>query len=271
MRKLKTGLLALMLAAGAFWLSGCSQVDESLLENNTDFSISINVPYPTSTPKPQSGEALAQVVIDSNGGVKLNDSSLLNGSYNSALADESQYETLALGDTSPAVQSLQQRLAALGYFTEGVSGVFDEATKSAVKRFEQSFGIMQTGIATPAFQVKLYAEDAPVYGSAEYDEAVVSQYSTLQRGAVGSSVYALQHRLKELGYPVKELSGVYDENTEKAVKLFAEAYGVDNMTVAYIALQKELYSDNALTYSAGNARVNQGGAVALTADAVGAV
>ena len=264
MRKLKTGLLALMLAAGAFWLSGCSQVDESLLENNTDFSISINVPYPTSTPKPQSGEALAQVVIDSNGGVKLNDSSLLNGSYNSALADESQYETLALGDTSPAVQSLQQRLAALGYFTEGVSGVFDEATKSAVKRFEQSFGIMQTGIATPAFQVKLYAEDAPVYGSAEYDEAVVSQYSTLQRGAVGSSVYALQHRLKELGYPVKELSGVYDENTEKAVKLFAEAYGVDNMTVAYIALQKELYSDNALTYSAGNARVNQGGAVALT-------
>ena len=264
MRKLKPGILALMLAAGAFWLSGCGQVDQTLLETSADFSISINVPYSTSTPSPQSGEALAQVVIDSDGNVKVNDSSLLGSSYTSSLADESQYETLSLGDTSTAVQALQQRLSELGYFTEGVSGVFDEATKTAVKRFEQSYGIMQTGIATPAFQVKLFAADAPAYGSPEYDEAVVSQYTTLQRGAVGSSVYALQHRLKELGYPVKELSGVYDENTEKAVELFAEAYGVDNMTVAYIALQKELYSDNALSYSASNARVQQSGAVALT-------
>ena len=133
MRKLKTGFLAIMLAAGAFCLSGCVQMDDDLLANNADFSISINVPYSTSTPRPQSNDPLAQVIIDSNGGVKVNDSSLLSSSYSNALADESQYDTLSLGDTSPAVQQLQQRLAQLGYFSEGISGVYDENTKAAVK------------------------------------------------------------------------------------------------------------------------------------------
>lgn len=248
MRKLKTGLLALLLTAGACLFSGCDQVDETLLDNSADFSVNISVPYSTTAPHHNQQSESNQVVIDANGGVTVNDPYLLGGSH-TVQQDDGQYDTLSLGDTGPEVQTLQNRLQALGYFTSGASGVFDEPTKTAVKRFEQSYGIMQTGIATPAFQSRLFAQDAPVYGSEAYDTAVVSQYSTLQRGAVGSSVYALQHRLKELGYPIKDLSGVYDENTENAVRLFAEAYGVDNLTVAYIALQKELYSDTALTYS----------------------
>lgn len=259
MRKLKTGLLAVMLAAGACLFSGCGQVDETLLDNSADFSVNISVPYSTTTPLPDYLNVPDQVVIDSNGGVTVNDSALLSGSYSSSKAAESQYETLAIGDTNDAVRALQTRLQSLGYFSSGVSGVFDEATETAVKRFEQTYGVMQTGIATPAFQSKLYAAEAPVYGSEEYDTAVVSQYSTLQRGAVGSSVYALQHRLKELGYPMKELTGVYDEATENAVRLFGKSYGLDNQAVAYIALQKELYSDGALTYSAdGQSRVQTG-------------
>ena len=69
------------------------------------------------------------------------------------------------------------------------------ATETAVRRFEQTYGIMQTGIATQAFQEELFSSDAPVYGTAEYESAVVSQYTTLQRGAVGSAVYARPHRL----------------------------------------------------------------------------
>ena len=114
MRKLKTGLMALMLAAGAFCLSGCGQIDENLLANDADFSVNINVPYSTATPSPQDSEVQAQVVIDSNGSVKVNDASLLSGSYGSSLANASQYETLSLGDSSPAVQQLQQRLSDLG-------------------------------------------------------------------------------------------------------------------------------------------------------------
>jgi len=253
MRKLKTGLLAVTLAAGACLLSGCGQVNEALLDSPADFSVNISVPYPTTSPLPAHLDVPDQVVIDANGSVSVNDPALLRGSY-ATQQDVSQYTTLDIGDTGPEVQALQQRLQELGFFTSGVSGVFDEATKTAVKRFEQSYGIMQTGIATPTFQYNLFAADAPSYGSEAYDSAVISQYSTLQRGAVGSAVYALQHRLKELGYPIRDLSGVYDENTENAVRLFAEAYGVDNLTVAYIALQKELYSDTALTYSADGER-----------------
>ena len=66
------------------------------------------------------------------------------------------------------------------------------------------------------------------YGSADYDTAVVSQYTTLQRGAVGSSVYALQHRLRELGYPITRADGACTTtDTEKAVQLFYQAYGLE--------------------------------------------
>lgn len=257
MHKLKTGLTAAMLAIGVCLFSGCGQVDENILETAADFSVNINVPYSTTTPLPDYMDVPSQVVIDANGGVTLNDSSLLNSSYTDAKAQESKYTTLSLGSTGEEVQSLQQRLQSLGYFTGGVSGIFDEETKTAVKRFEQTYGIMQTGIATPTFQVKLFAEDAPIYGSDSYDSAVVSQYTTLQRGAVGSSVYALQHRLKELGYPIKELTGVYDEDTENCVSLFSRAYGLENQTVAYIALQKEIYSDSAIPYSSGTLTLQQ--------------
>lgn len=269
MHKLKPCLLAVLFATGACLFSGCGQVDENILETAADFSVNINVPYSTTTPLPDYLNVPNQVVIDSNGGVTVNDSSLLNNSYTSAKEDESKYDTLTLGNTGEAVQLLQQRMQELGYYTAGISGVYDDATQAAVKRFEQSYGIMQTGIATPSFQVKLFSADAPVFGSEAYDSAVISQYTTLQRGAVGSSVYALQHRLKELGYPVKELTGVYDANTEQAVRLFGNAYGLDNQTVAYIALQKELYSDTAIAYSDSSQSRQQQASTALGIGNVG--
>ncbi len=249
MRKGKLGLLALMLAAGMGLLSGCGQVDETVLNSEADTTVNIAVPYATATPLPEYLDVPDPVVIDSNGNVTVNDSTLLTSHHSLTRESDSAYRTLSLGDTGLAVQSLQTRLSELGYYTAGVSGIFDAATETAVKRFEQTYGIMQTGIATPAFQTRLFAAAAVSYGSADYDTAVVSQYTTLQRGAVGSSVYALQHRLRELGYPIRELTGVYDEDTEKAVQLFYQAYGLEPQTVAYIALQKELYADNARPYT----------------------
>ena len=45
MRKLKTGFLAIMLAAGAFCLSGCVQMDDDLLANNADFSVFSHISF----------------------------------------------------------------------------------------------------------------------------------------------------------------------------------------------------------------------------------
>ena len=52
MRKGKLGLLALMLAAGMGLLSGCGQVDETVLNSEADTTENIAVPYATATPLP---------------------------------------------------------------------------------------------------------------------------------------------------------------------------------------------------------------------------
>ena len=134
MRIRKYGLFAAMLAAGACLLSGCGQVDDSVFESTADFSVNISVPFATTEPDEIAEEDRAQVEIDANGNVTVNDYSLLNSSYTRQTNDdEAEYETLELGDTGLAVQALQQRLQELGYFSGGISGIFDAATETAVR------------------------------------------------------------------------------------------------------------------------------------------
>ena len=243
------------LFAVCFALCGCDvQLDENMLANEADYSIDIQLPYATATPLPELQESKEALVIDDKGSVYVNDTSLiLEDSEDYTNDPNSNYKSLRLGNTGLAVQALQTRLQELGYFTQGVSGVFDANTEAAVRRFEQTYGTMQTGVATSEMQARLFSADALVYASEAYNNAVVSQYTILQRGDVGSSVYALQQRLKNLGYPLDELTGIFDNETANAVMLFYEAYGLSASDIANVALQKELYSDSARTY--GNAGV----------------
>ncbi len=258
MRRLKSCGLVLLAIVSTCLLSGCGSGDTDMIGGTVDTSVNIAVPYATSTPIPEYLNVPDSVVIDADGGVTVNDKSLLTNDLplEQDETEQNAYPTLSLGDTGLAVQSLQQRLSELGYYTEGISSIFDSATELAVKRFEKTYGIMQTGIATSVFQTKLFSADAVAYGTAEYESAVVSQYTTLQRGAVGSSVYALQQRLKELGYPITNLTAVYDTATEEAVKLFYQTYGLEPQSVAYISVQKELYSEDAIPYSADGDNTN---------------
>ena len=251
MGKLKFIPLAMLSAGACLLLAGCGTVvDESILNMPANYSVDINVPYATVTPKPDYLNVPSAIVIDSDGNVTLNDTSIIEGNFQSVRdqAEQTEYRTLALGNTGLAVQALQMRLKALGYYTSDISGLFDSDTETAVRRFEQTYGTMQTGVATQKLQLKLFASNAPVYGSEEYDAAVVAQYSVLRPGAVGSSVYALQQRLKNLGYPITELTGVYDTQTTQCVRLFYMSYGLTGTDVANVAMQKELYSDSAMAY-----------------------
>lgn len=237
-------------------LSGCSSdtKEKTILDNQADYSINISLPYATITPPPNAVEQKQALVIDSDGKVTVNDSAtVLEMQPVTSDSDESNYKTLSLGNTGIAVQALQTRLAELGYYTKDVSGIFDEETDAAVRRFEQTYGTMQTGVATARLQARLFSAEAPKYGSKEYDDAVVSQYTILQRGDVGSGVYALQQRLQNLGYPISEITGVFDDATASAIMLFYEAYGLTASDSANVALQKELYSDSARPYEGGSA------------------
>lgn len=245
-------LLMLLLIPAAAALCGCeAKVDESLLSSEADYSINISLPYATVTPPPaEQSEQADALVIDASGSVTVNDSaSVLQNDVSSDALNASNYKSLRLGNTGLAVQALQTRLQELGYYTAGVSGIFDSETEAAVKRFEQSYGTMQTGVATADMQSRLFAADALTYGSEAYNNAVVSQYRVLTRGDVGSAVYALQQRLKNLGYPIGELTGIFDNETANAVMLFYEAYGLTGSDIANVELQKELYSDSARGYN----------------------
>ena len=234
-------------------LGGCGvRVDEDAVNAEADFSIDIALPYATVEPAPMEQEQAQALVIDSEGGVTVNDSaSILQGDAQSDSGQNSNYNSLRLGNTGLAVQALQTRLQELGYYSDGVSGVFDANTESAVRRFEQTYGTMQTGVATADLQARLFSQDALVYGSEEYNNAVIAQYRELQRGDVGSAVYALQQRLRNLNYPITSLTGIFDNETANAIMLFYEAYGLSASDVASVALQRELYSDTARPY--GNA------------------
>ncbi|MBR6891070.1 MAG: peptidoglycan-binding protein [Clostridia bacterium] len=250
MRSWKIGTLTALAAGACLLLSGCGTIDENILNTQANTSVQINMPYATATPLPGDMNAPEAIVIDANGNVTLNDSSVIEGDFKSARDQEQQteYRSLSLGNTGIAVQALQLRLKDLGYFTGDVSGLFDADTESAVKRFEQTYGTMQTGVATAKLQLKLFSANAPAYGSDAYNAAVVSQYAVLRPGTVGSSVYALQQRLKNLGYPISELTGVYDDQTAECVRLFFAAYGLASSDVASVAMQRELYADTAKVY-----------------------
>lgn len=252
MRHWKIAALAIAAAALGALLCGCDAivVDEEILNSQVNTTVDIQVPYVTATPLPDHLNVPNAIVIDSDGNVTLNDRSVIEGSFQSARDQEEQteYRSLSLGSTGIAVQALQARLKELGYFTGDVSGVYDSETESAVRRFEQTYGTMQTGVATAKLQLKLFAAAAPEYGTQAYDEAVVAQYAVLRPGAVGSSVYALQQRFKTLNYPIGDLTGVFDDQTAECVRLFYAAYGLAPSDVANVAMQKELYSDTARAY-----------------------
>ena len=241
-----------LIAAGtSLLLCGCGSIDESLLDTQANTSVEINMPYATATPLPENMSAPEAIVIDADGNVTLNDTSVIEGDFQSLRAQEQQteYRSLSLGNTGIAVQALQLRLKDLGYFDGDVSGLYDSDTEAAVKRFEQTFGTMQTGVATPKLQLKLFASTAPAYGTDAYNNAVLSQYSILRPGTVGSSVYALQQRLKNLDYPITDLTGVFDDQTAECVRLFYATYGLPSSDTASVGMQQELYADTAKRYS----------------------
>lgn len=261
---------ALTAALGLFaaFLTGCAMDDIAAPEATSETGVDIVVPYATTTAAPAATQIPDALYIGADGNVVLNDDSLLNDTVGVSGADDagSQYSQLRLGDTGQAVSAMQERLAELGYYTGGVSGVFDENTETAVKMFERGYGTMQTGIATAAMQDRLYSEEAAVYMSDAYNAAVESHYVRLDKGDTGSAVIALQTRLNELGYPITEITGVYDDQTCAAVGMFYEAYGYEARDYAIVDMQKQLYSESALPYSdpADIAEFSSGDALALS-------
>ena len=158
------------------------------------------------------------------------------------------------GDTGDAVASLQRRLAVLGYLRGEPTGVYDDATKRAVARFETYLNdkqgvVVTTEGAAPAAPSGMVAVD----GEAEtalleivYTIADGCFRQTLRLGDDNEEVLRLQTRLTNLGYLSGNLDTIFGSQTRIAVRAFQFANGIKEDGIATQETQVLLYSDAAV-------------------------
>lgn len=118
-------------------------------------------------------------------------------------------DKLALGGEGEKVKQLQTRLAELRYYMGDIDGVFDQDTYDAMQAYFAASELKPVDEMTDE-QLEFILSD----------EAVKSpEYSNLQLGYKGTDVTALQKLLIEAGYMGGDATGIFDEDTENAVKL----------------------------------------------------
>ncbi|MBR4039634.1 MAG: peptidoglycan-binding protein [Clostridia bacterium] len=152
------------------------------------------------------------------------------------------------------VRQYQRRLVELGYLSSKyVTGKFNQATVEATKAFQTMNGLKVDGAAGPQSLKLIYSDDAlnsngeragdRIVGASE---AVISE--VLAAGMTGEQVRQVQRRLSELGYlSASFVSGVYDNNTQQAIRQFQQANGLSADGTAGSATQSMLYASGAVT------------------------
>ncbi len=131
-------------------------------------------------------------------------------------------QLLRRGDSGPAVVEVRSMLRQFELLAEpvGVSGDerFDTETERAVRAFQQRRGLIADGIVGPA-TYRALREAGWGLGDRMLALLVSAPMS-------GDDVLALQERLLELGFDPGRPGGVFDEQTEQALRRFQREYGL---------------------------------------------
>ena len=134
-----------------------------------------------------------------------------------AAADSNGYRTLEMASVGEPVSALQQALGELGYLNAAPNGIYDIETTAAVQYLQADLGLKETGVASPALQHRINAENLRRSGG----------YGTLSSTSTGVRVRDLQARLRTLGYLKDAVTGEIDAPTEAALLLFAQDHALD--------------------------------------------
>ena len=123
---------------------------------------------------------------------------------------------LQLGDTGPAVKTMQQNLITLGFDvgTHGADGSFGQDTLAAVKQAQEQYVLAVDGYYGPDTKAKI-------------EDAIGKDFLCV--GDQGNQVEELQSNLIYLGYDcgVSGADGDFGADTEAAVKAFQKTCGLD--------------------------------------------
>lgn len=135
----------------------------------------------------------------------------------------------------PSVENLQRYLRQLSYdeptlIAPPIDGIFESQTEEALREFQRLRGIPITGSADQETWELLYNayRSSLAYNSPPRPILVFPpdpEGYAITVGSIGFPVLALQHMLRELSYNYFglsniELSGIYDEQTQNAVRTF---------------------------------------------------
>ena len=140
-----------------------------------------------------------------------------------------------------ATANLQRYLRQLSYHYPEITpppidGIFDSDTERALREFQAMQGLPVTGRADRRTWDELYTMYRASVAENEPPRTVailpfVAGEILLQKGDEGFTVSVLQYMLRELGESLTELeevevSGVFDEKTAHAVRLFRKQNGL---------------------------------------------
>ena len=150
----------------------------------------------------------------------------------------SSYIDLYPGDSGCRVRELNNRLNELYYLENSPGSSYTSKTTSAVRVFQRTVGMRETGEATVPVLKALFASDAP--------EA--PGYIVLRRGDDNDRVARLQRRLKDLGYFDGKVNGYFGKKTKAAVTLFQKKVGLKPTGVATVRTQQLLFAKDAPEY-----------------------
>lgn len=120
-------------------------------------------------------------------------------------------EHLQLGDRGAGIKNLEQTLEKAGFEIGRADGRFGSRTEAAVKAFQKSVGLEQTGVVNG----KTWKQLTKSWFAAK-DGTSPAQ----RKGEVSRFVGKTERLLKDLGYRVGKLDGKFDTRLENAVKRF---------------------------------------------------
>ncbi len=150
-------------------------------------------------------------------------------------------EQLSVGDYGQPVRSLQYYLNVIAYFNPSIpsvtaDGVFGADTEAQVRAFETFYGLNPDGIVDfRTWQLIQQIYDDILAGLPEgYEQGAAGLYPgyNLTPGLANDDVRELQTYLRVIGanyrdIPQVQVTGVFDAQTEAAVRRFQELFGLD--------------------------------------------
>lgn len=159
---------------------------------------------------------------------------------------------LQKNDKSDNVRRLQQALTQLGYYSGTVDGSFGSGTQAAVSAFQQANSLTVDGIAGSATIALLEKQTGiDIDGNSSSSSSTATglfkgDYSKLQYTSSGSRVRVLQQALKDLGFTISKVDGVFGQSTFEAVMAFQKATGltVDGKAGKNTLVKLESYFDS---------------------------